>query len=672
MTSLEYHRIPQPEPSIDTHTHAHTHTTPQQPTATLSISKVQNSNAERQPESEQHDEVCDLAGRPMQQRNDNGDNGTGSAAHQFQGLAATRRPRKASYFRVLVPWATSAAFVVAVYAVLIGYSSKSVVTKTQKRQFNAIITGLLIALGLSTASLLTDMATDLRWWILSRRYRSRRKVESILHAHSVRRVIMLSARSSRASIHVAVASWILLLIASQIGFASVNLCYAFEPSESVALLSPGNVSIANVSDIETAKIVKSSTSRRAQQYTAHSFGTMSLAYDTAVFPDAKMPTPGELWYTDDPLMFCDSDSDSCQYVFHETNPESLNNPDALPITVSTNRVIHATTECTSWPVVSGGGGTEANITILLPQDQARIIPLPAQAGPDQTTFITDTGADCGRGCGTVTAFEASDTYPWFYSCNTTIGTVENAEREEHHVGENLGRMATVAIALQGYPNNLTTTESPGVQSVIFPAQSIFGMPLGGAASSMAFLLSRFAIGVVAMAAESNDMVVVPGDVPTVGLELHVEHWNYIHVILFLALGLQLLLGFGAAWVANTVVIPGGGPVAEAQVIRAMVARPSSLNGRRDGAGGKGSSGKSVWIYRDVHVGNGVHDLYMKERVVSAERCRPGQAVEVQEKREARSEGHRPESNNASMSPELKSKLSREIMRVMLWTNLPAS
>lgn len=108
--------------------------------------------------------------------NDDNDDENRAVGRRFRALAATRRSRRTSYLKLLGQWATSLVFVIAVYAVVVGYSNKSVVTKAQKRQFNALVTGLLIALGLSTASLLTDLAKDLRWWILSRRYRSRRKV----------------------------------------------------------------------------------------------------------------------------------------------------------------------------------------------------------------------------------------------------------------------------------------------------------------------------------------------------------------------------------------------------------------------------------------------------------------------------------------------------------------
>lgn len=65
------------------------------------------------------------------------------------------------------------------YVTLWHYSSKKVMTSAKKRVFNAIVTGLSIALGLSISSGLKAMALELRWWILSRQRRSLREVKSI-------------------------------------------------------------------------------------------------------------------------------------------------------------------------------------------------------------------------------------------------------------------------------------------------------------------------------------------------------------------------------------------------------------------------------------------------------------------------------------------------------------
>lgn len=64
----------------------------------------------------------------------------------------------------------------AMFGVLFFYSENiPIMNKTTKRQFNAIITGLSIILGISVASGLNEVVAMMRWWFLSRRYRSLKK-----------------------------------------------------------------------------------------------------------------------------------------------------------------------------------------------------------------------------------------------------------------------------------------------------------------------------------------------------------------------------------------------------------------------------------------------------------------------------------------------------------------
>ena len=52
------------------------------------------------------------------------------------------------------------------------FSRRRVMSNRKKRWFNAISTGLSLALGISIASGFKAMTKDLRWWILSRKKRS--------------------------------------------------------------------------------------------------------------------------------------------------------------------------------------------------------------------------------------------------------------------------------------------------------------------------------------------------------------------------------------------------------------------------------------------------------------------------------------------------------------------
>ncbi|KAF3352422.1 Protein pyrABCN [Verticillium dahliae VDG1] len=414
--------------------------------------------------------------------------------YEFKGLAARKASKVRVLARVLGKWIVTVALIVAVYAVLISYSvDRPVMSTTKKRQFNALITGLLITLGLSTASFLTGMCDDMRWWILSRRARSQHKVEHILHAHSTSRVIRLASRSKRSNIHVVVTLWVLLIIGAQVGIASIGLCYSVERTEDKALLVRGNVSIPDMSSIETTKVANGSNSQRAQEYTANS---------------------------------------------------------------------------------SSRGG-------------ARNVTLPVLGGSDQSTFFTDTMAPCGPTCGSVSVFEASSSSPWLYECNTTVGTPTNASLPEHALGDDLVWMVAMAVALQGY-STTAADEDLQVQGIVYPAATYWGTPMSGSSDALALLMSRFAIGVLGMAAQSNTALFVWGDAPTIGQKLNMEHWDMIHLIMVLTAGLQLVLGTAAALTAHRVVVPEGGP---------------------------GGDVKTAWVYRNKYVGDGVYDLYMEEVLV---------------------------------------------------------
>lgn len=99
-----------------------------------------------------------------------------SAYPGFTGLRARKRPLKAIVVKVLFLWLTTSVIAGCIYAVLSVYSHKKVMSQAEKRIFNTVIVGLSITLGLSIAGSLDSMVGDLRWWILSRRYRSIHKV----------------------------------------------------------------------------------------------------------------------------------------------------------------------------------------------------------------------------------------------------------------------------------------------------------------------------------------------------------------------------------------------------------------------------------------------------------------------------------------------------------------
>ncbi|CEI60309.1 hypothetical protein FVEN_g6470 [Fusarium venenatum] len=514
---------------------------------------------------------------------------------RFQGLPARRRSKVKLWLGLTGKWCITIIFIIVVYIILIAYALHDVMSEIQKKYFNALITGFLIALGLSTMSQLTHAVQDLRWWILSKRPRSRQKVKAILQVHSMSQVLVLAFKSSRWTIHVGVATWVALFLATQIGYASLGLCYSVEKTEDQALMIPGNVSIANLTTISTSSIVNASGSTEAEEYAANSYGIISLALNEGEFYD--IPWPGTLFFADNKFLFCEG---NCSYVFRETNTLTLDNPVKAPVAAFTDRRVNITTQCTAFKVRQGGNGTGESIIVGEGSREANIT-LPRKEVVGEKIYMTSASHNCGKDCSIVWVFEPSTTNSWFYDCTVQMSTVENAKRSEHEVGPRLARLATSAIALGGRDGANDT------RSNSYPAASIFGAPLNGSTEAMEYLLSRFATGVLASVIESNTDIVLAGQMPTVGQKLNVSHWGIITLILWITAFLQLLVAVVATKVAERVVVPEGDSLSEAKVLRNMIEEDILDEETKDSG-----KGKSLWIYRSRHLGDGTYDLYMEE------------------------------------------------------------
>ncbi|KAH6722714.1 hypothetical protein BKA61DRAFT_466718 [Leptodontidium sp. MPI-SDFR-AT-0119] len=484
-----------------------------------------------------------------------------------------------------------------------------------KREVNTIVTGLSIALSIVVMKGLNSFVATLRWWILSRHHHSLWKVDLILQAESVTRVIRLAARTSRWSVHASASIWLSAILAVQIALALLGLCYSIDIHDSMTFVNQkGKVSVPAMSNIQTIKIIQREVdSFEAQEYTANSYGQISLAFDTAL-PE-KIPGPGSIWTASDPLMFCDVQR--CTYVFHETTAEPTEDTDGndknadgsseqeKPLVVASDRTLDSSAVCQSWSVTSGGNGTTNRITIDTKGDgMADEVFIPVLGGVNQTTFIADTVESCGSGCRTIAAFEAADTNSWYYRCNVTVDRVKNSTRLEHEVSGTLRSMAAAAIALQGI--GVSSLDLDDVQYQIYPAESVFGLPNLGSNDSMALTMARFAIGTIAITAQSNDPLVIDGFAPMKGSHLVVDKWGYVILILASVASAQLLLAIATAVIASRIVIPEG-PIAVAQVLSPIADKLQKVGSLA--SGGHGGS----WIYKAVQTSDeGIYDLFMEE------------------------------------------------------------
>ncbi|KAG4443367.1 hypothetical protein IFR05_001156 [Cadophora sp. M221] len=324
----------------------------------------------------------------------------------------------------------------------------------------------------------------------------------------------------------------------------------------------------------------------AQEYTANRFHWPSTLH-------------GLIWRPSDPLMFCDVQG--CTYVFHETTAEPTDDSDdngkeaegsskqEQPLVVASDRTLDSFAVCQSWPVTNSGNGTANRITIDTQGDgTAKEVSIPVQGSVNQTTFIADTIESCGSGCRTVAAFEAAETNSWL----------------EHEASGTLRSMAAAAIALQGI--GVSSLDLDDVQYQIYPAESVFGLPKLGSNDSMALTMARFAIGTIAITAQSNDPLIIDGFAPMKGSHLVVDKWGYVILILASVTSAQLVLAIATAIIASRVVIPEG-PIAVSQVL-------SPIADKLQKSGSLASEGHGgAWIYKAVQTSEeGIYDLFMEE------------------------------------------------------------
>lgn len=310
-------------------------------------------------------------------------------------------------------------------------------------------------------------------------------------------------------------------------------------------------------------------------------------------------------------MFCDNSQ--CRYIFHESSTESIVSDDLSSVTVATDRSINVSARCDSWAVTKKASGNQTVVSI----DSATgvtDVSIPITRDFNETIYMTNTNEHCGPGCGIVSALETSTSMSWYYRCNITVGDVVNASRPEHQVGDDLKSMAANAIALRGY-DAFTLAKDVNSQDQIYPVESIFGIPQNGSVEEKASLLARFAVGVVAIAGEANDVLVIEGDAPLRGLQLNVSHASVIIIILVLIVVSQSVLGCMVGLVNYLVVVPERGAFEVAQVCHAMLDSSRQLS---DSAGEKPSRSRlprdRVWAYRYRRLSDdGIYEIFMDAR-----------------------------------------------------------
>ncbi|KAI9669554.1 MAG: hypothetical protein M1817_004597 [Caeruleum heppii] len=322
-------------------------------------------------------------------------------------------------------------------------------------------------------------------------------------------------------------SWLFLNLLAQVSIAVLSITYS---------TTPGVADIYRASNISTISIpdmtqFAPNTGRFVNDYLveslgAHILGDVSSSYNISKLPDE--PLGGKPWASN-PAGFWNA-TDHWEYVFLDTALGGRSSQGVLSI--YTNRVVKSRGVCTTPPYEITVNDTLATVR-LLEDDRAVTIPSIVLGG-ESVSYITkpillNQGAKwtCGDGCSNVKVIEPQAGPPvpgssfiagpgspyFFYDCNITV----TANSQDLSLSQ--AAVAAQAIALSGQIHEqwrIADEDNRNNQYVSYNFGLPFGTPQNNSVSGMASLVSRFAIGVVAAAAQNNPPRLVQGHSPMQG------------------------------------------------------------------------------------------------------------------------------------------------------------
>ena len=417
------------------------------------------------------------------------------------------------------------------------------------------------------------------------------QVELVLHLDSMTELLKLMYVAPRSSTIIPGLAWLSLNMVrtpipllvldrpdviqlSQIGIAMLGLTYSANPGIEDVYRRPGmkNVSIPNMAAFAPAS-GRFNDDYLTESLAAHVLGNIGSSYNVSSLPKDSLngkpwaSNPADIW----------NGTDYWEYVFRDSAPtRGPSSPSALSI--YTDRTVNATGICKTPPYrlnIERGLAIitflEANVTAAFP-----VVALGLESICYLTTPILhpdERNSTCGPGCSNVKVLEPAAGPPapgsfvgeepyFIYDCNITV----TSNRQD--LSQLNAAVAAQAIALSGQIHaELRNSTDSHNQYIAYN----FGLPFGEAqnnsATGMASLISRFAIGVVAAAAQINPSIIIQGGQPAQGVRIMLESATSFHLILGLTAGLQLLLVVVAAFAVKGVVIPRASPMSEDEEIQ---------------------------------------------------------------------------------------------------------
>ncbi|KAH6857681.1 hypothetical protein B0T12DRAFT_393900 [Alternaria alternata] len=381
---------------------------------------------------------------------------------------------------------------IASFYVLVWLHKDRVISPHTKSAFDAAIVGLGIAFGLNVASGLKGIALDFRWWILNSRKRSGHELV-------------------------------------QTGIATLSLTLSGDPGPADIYRKTG------LSDMAVANLTRFAphpsrfhNRNFVERLAAHILGDIGSSYNYTMSPkDALSGTP----WAQNPAMFWNA-TDHWEYVFRDSavlDPTSAEqNVPLKAVSIYTDDVAIASGSCrtpTFWV-----NETDRLLVINI-NSTGEAVYFPSSLLESilylTTPVLTTPTVQCGPGCGNVKVLEQPAGPPvpgstissfgfFYYDCNITVSA-------PRYLSATNAAVAAQAIALSGERHPEIFTLGPETSEWgSYTYGMTFGEPQNNSVVGMASLLSRFAIGVVAAAAETNPKAIVPGHAPAQGVRIQLR------------------------------------------------------------------------------------------------------------------------------------------------------
>lgn len=482
-----------------------------------------------------------------------------------------RRQRRRMVANSAFQWSITASICAALAAVLYSYSQVQALSQPQKYTFNALVTGLSVSLSLGLSSSLKSYALMLRWRLLAAKYRSLQNFDLILSCDDhmkVARLLWAARTPGRGCIpnktQTLCLIWLIINAALQVFTALVGLTYSVDISTTSAYPVWGNVSIADLSNINTLGYDSPDFSDQAGA--ANTYGTEGQDFNNLTNIPVADQVGEETYYSN-------SDYTTFWYRFQDQNPT-----DDSEVLIS-KRTVSTTAQCDQFKVLSGGDTTQNNLVTYFDTNlQQNVTQEVLSFALGCSTYISNTNRTCGPRCTNVNVLTAADNrtgsvpFPLWFSCNNTVGPVTNVDDYDdpakYMLPDEQARAWAGAIGFNGIVSNGTD-----LQYVLYEYDSVWALNAypnnDPGAAAVAQNIMEFTAGGIAASDVYGPRINVTGYYPTQGQVVSIQ-WNWAIPLLAGIPGGQFLVLLAVLIWGNKAIIKDESQLSTARLLRPVV------------------------------------------------------------------------------------------------------